>query len=185
MANPTDPARPVPPAAPSRSPAAAAGDVIRHGTNLIQEEVQLAKAEMAEKLSQLKTAVGEIVGGAVMLMVSLGILLAALVSAVARLLVGIFGAEPEAAGATVVEGLDETGTRIVTAVNDNVTAALDAARTLPTYEALAALIVGVIFAVIGGLLLKNGLSKLDADNLAPSRTVRQVKRDGEMIRDRT
>lgn len=186
MASPTDTTPPHDPATDGRSPATLASDVIRQSSSLIQQEVQLAKAEMSEKLNQLKAAIGEIIAGTVLVMVSLGILLSALVSGVARLLVGIFGDDAaETTEVVGIEGLDETGTQIVTAVGQNVNAALDAARTLPTYEGLAALLVGLIFAVVGALLLKNGLGKLDPDNLVPERTIRQVRKDGEMVQDHT
>ena len=176
----SDPIRP----APHRSPATLAGDAIKQGSNLIQKEVELAKAEMSEKLGQLKLAIGEIIGGTVMLIVSLGILLSALVSGVARLLVGLFGADI-ADDQVVVDGLNPEQAGIVTAVTDGLDASLDAARTLPTYEGLAALLVGTLFAVIGAVLLKNGLAKLDADNLIPNRTIKQVQKDGEMVREKT
>lgn len=145
-----------------KSPAALAGDVLRHGSSLIEQEVQLAKAEVGEKLNRLKAAVGEILAGTVMIVVSLGILLSALVSGVARLLVAIFAEE--------------------TLVND---AAIDASRTLPTYEGIAALLIGTLFAVIGALLLRNGFEKFDPDNLVPERTVRQARRTGDMVQDET
>jgi len=163
-----------------------ASDVLRQSSTLVSQEVQLAKAEVAEGMTRLKAALGEIVAGAILIAVSLGILLSALVSGVARLLVALFGNEaPDAAGSVVVEGLDEQGTAIVTAMDRSVGAALDAARTLPAYEALAALIVGLVFAAIGGLLLKRGLDALDAKTVLPDRAVRQVRKDGEMVRDKT
>ncbi|WP_299656963.1 phage holin family protein [uncultured Jannaschia sp.] len=183
MAHPTDPNRPADPARPSRSAGGLASDVMRHGSNLVQQEIELVKVEMSEKAGQLKAAIGELIAGTVLLMVSLGILLSALVSGVARLLVGIFGDDSTTREIVALDGLDEGQTRVVTAVNQNVDAALDAARTLPTYEGLAALLVGVVFAVIGALLLRNGLSKLEPGNLVPDRTIRQVKKDGDLARD--
>ena len=183
MANPTDPNRPADPAGASRSPAGLASDVLRHGSNLVQHEIELARAEMSEKATQLKAAIGELIAGTVLVMVSLGILLSALVSGVARLLVALFGDDSTAREVVALDGLDEGQAQVVTAVNRNVEAALDAARTLPTYEGLAALLVGVVFAVIGALLLRNGLSKLDPGNLVPDRTIRQVKKDGAMARE--
>ncbi|WP_299651835.1 phage holin family protein [uncultured Jannaschia sp.] len=184
MTSPTDPNHPANSARASRSAGGLASDVVRHGSNLVQQEIQLAKAEMSEKASQLKAAIGELIAGTVLLMVSLGVLLSALVSGIARLLVGLFGDDPTAAREVVaLEGLDEGQVQMVTAVNQNVEAALDAARTLPTYEGLAALLVGVVFAIVGALLLRNGLSKLDPGNLVPDRTIRQVRKDGEMARD--
>lgn len=58
-------------------------------------------------------------------------------------------------------GLDPAGAQIL--------AALDAARALPTYEGIAALLIGTVFAIIGGLLLRNGLGKLDVDAMTPDR----------------
>ncbi len=136
---------------------------------------------MGEKLGQLKAGIGELIGGTVLLIVSLGILLSALVSGVARLLVGLFADDPS--DAVGLDGLDDNAVQIVTAVNSHIDAAFDAARTLPTYEGLAALLVGVIFAVIGGLLLRNGLSKFASDNLVPERSVRQVRKDGDLARE--
>jgi len=191
MTSPTDPPRPAgsttgDPALDDRSPMTLASDVLRQSSTLVSQEVQLAKAEVAEGMTRLKAALGEIVAGAILIAVSLGILLSALVSGVARLLVALFGNEaPDAAGSVVVEGLDEQGTAIVTAMDRSVGAALDAARTLPAYEALAALIVGLVFAAIGGLLLKRGLDALDAKTVLPDRAVRQVRKDGEMVRDKT
>jgi hypothetical protein len=192
MTSPSDPTRPAAPAptdAPveRRSPAQLASDVIAQASNLVQKEIRLARTELSEGMTRIKTAIGEIVAGAVLLMVSLGILLSALVSGVARLLVGLFGDEEAGAARDVVavEGLDEQQVALVTAMNRNMDAALDAARTLPTYESLAALIVGVIFAIIGGVLLRNGLNALDAGTLVPDRTMEQVRKDKDMVRDQT
>lgn len=186
MTSPTDPPRQANPKPKGRSPVTLLSDVIRQSSNLIRQEARLAKAEVSEKMTRLKAAIGEIIAGTAFLIVSLGILLSALVSGVARLLVELFGDDASAPREMIAVGdLAERDVAIVTAVNRNVDAALDAARTLPTYEGLAALIVGLIFAVIGIVLLKNGLNALDADNLVPERTVSQVKKDGEMVRDHT
>ena len=156
---------------------------MRRGSSLLQRQVELARVEMSEKMTQLKMALGEIIGGTVMIAVSLGILLSALVSGLARLLMGFFAEEPTDT-AVLLEGLSEADQQIVTAVSQNVTASLDTARTLSTYEGLAALIIGVLFAIIGGLLLRNGLQKLDPENLTPDRSVRQVEKDGDLVRNR-
>lgn len=185
MATPPTPKQPTDAAAPSRSATTLASDVIRQGSNLVQQEVELAKAEMAQKASQLKTAIGEILAGAILVAVSSGILLSALVSGVARLLVAIFGADTGADRELVaLDGLGDPETQVVTAVSRNVDAALDAARTLPTYEGLAALLVGLIFAAIGAILLRNGMNKLDPENLVPERSVRQVKKDGDLVQEK-
>lgn len=49
---------------------------------------------------------------------------------------------------------------------------------------LSALIVGGLLAVIAGILVMVGKSKLSASSLAPSRTVRSLKRDGEVLTER-
>ncbi|MGB3556162.1 MAG: phage holin family protein [Jannaschia sp.] len=179
MSNPNDPPR-----SDQRNIGTLAGDVLERGSNLIRKEAQLAQAEMLQKLSQMRDAIAMIIAGAVTVAVSLGILLAALVSGVARLLVGLFAEEP-VEQAVAIQGLDESGNAIVTAMNDNFVAALETTRALPAYEGLAALIVGIIFAIVGALLMRSGLNKLDLGNLAPERTIRQVKEDGELVRDHT
>ena len=183
MAGPHDPTRTAPPDDP-RSMSALASDVLRQSSTLVQKEVQLARAELSDKASQVASALGRIVAGAILLGVSLGILLSSLVSFVARLLVGLFGDEAEAPALVAVEGLDENGTAVVRAVSETVGAQLDAARTLPTYEGLAALIVAVVFGLIGWLLLRGGLNALKLSSLAPERTIRQVREDGEAVRER-
>ncbi|WP_299823442.1 phage holin family protein, partial [uncultured Jannaschia sp.] len=121
MTHSDDPDRPADPAHASRSAGGLAGDVVRHASNLAQREIQLVKAEMSEKAAQLKSAIGELIAGAVLLAVSLGILLSALVSGVARLLVGIFGDDPSVAREVVaLDGLDEGQAQVVTAINQNV-----------------------------------------------------------------
>ncbi len=157
-------------------------DLLNEVSTLFRKEVQLARAEMSDKVGQLGTAVGEIVGGAIMLAVSLGILLSALVSGVARLLVGIFGGNDERT-LVAVDGFDETSLALVTAINENVGAQLDAARTLPTYEGLAALIVGTLFAIVGVVLMKKGVNEMKLSNLTPSRTIHQVSRDAEVAKE--
>ncbi len=50
---------------------------------------------------------------------------------------------------------------------------------------LAALIVGIVVAVIGLILLKTGKSKLDPSALRPRRTQESLRRDRELIERRT
>jgi len=47
----------------------------------------------------------------------------------------------------------------------------------------AALIVGVIFAIIGYVMLKKGTSDLKLSSLAPTRTVKNVKRDANAVKE--
>lgn len=47
----------------------------------------------------------------------------------------------------------------------------------------AALIVGGAFAAIGAFLVRSGISDLDPANLAPDRTVEQMRRDAEVAKE--
>jgi low temperature requirement protein LtrA len=49
---------------------------------------------------------------------------------------------------------------------------------------LSALIVGALLAAIAGVLAMVGKSKLSATSLTPNRTVRSLKRDGEVLTER-
>lgn len=157
--------------------------LLNETSTLFRKEVQLARAEMSSKVTQLAVAVGEVAGGAVLLAVSLGILLSALVSGVARLLVSFFGGD-ESGAVVAVEGFDAESLALVNAINENVGMQLDAARTLPAYEGLAALLVGTLFAIIGVVLMKRGINQMSLSNLTPDRTIEQVSRDAEVARDR-
>lgn len=50
---------------------------------------------------------------------------------------------------------------------------------------LSALIVGAALALIAGALVLAGKSLMSASSLAPKRTVRSIKRDGELLGERT
>jgi len=47
----------------------------------------------------------------------------------------------------------------------------------------AALIVGVLLAIVGAVLLMKGKNSLDASNLTPRRTLHQVKRDANLVKE--
>src|SRR5690606_851759 len=47
----------------------------------------------------------------------------------------------------------------------------------------AALIVGVIVAVIGAILVKRGTSNMSPSEIAPSRTAAQLRKDGQLARE--
>ncbi|WAJ28975.1 phage holin family protein [Antarcticirhabdus aurantiaca] len=51
--------------------------------------------------------------------------------------------------------------------------------------AWAALAVGVLFAVIGAILLMKGKKDLEPTSLTPDRTVRQLGKDTELVKDQT
>ena len=50
-------------------------------------------------------------------------------------------------------------------------------------ESAATLTVGIIVLAVGGLLVWLGLDRIKAKNLAPTRTIENVKRDAEVARD--
>jgi hypothetical protein len=64
-----------------RSTPALVGDLINHVTELVRKEVQLLRAEMSEKSTQMVVAVGSIVAGAIVAIAALNVLAAALVAA--------------------------------------------------------------------------------------------------------
>lgn len=113
-------------------------DAMSNISNLVRNEVDLARAEISENISKAAVAVGLIAGAAIIALVALNVLAAALVAA-----------------------LTEAG--------------LDAGW--------AALIVGVILGGIGFFLMSKGLNDLKLSSLAPTRTVKNVRRDAEAVKD--
>lgn len=71
---------------------------------------------------------------------------------------------------------------ILTALNVLAAALVAAISELGVDEGWSALIVGVLFAVIAAILVKKGMNDLKATSLAPTRTVKNVQRDGEAVR---
>lgn len=59
-------------------------DLAKGVPELVRKEVQLLRAEMAEKAAQATTAVGLVIGGAVIALAALNVLAAALVAAIAE-----------------------------------------------------------------------------------------------------
>ena len=49
----------------------------------------------------------------------------------------------------------------------------------------AALIVGVVFAIIAYIMLRKGTNDLKLTSLAPSRTARNVQRDANVVKEST
>lgn len=47
----------------------------------------------------------------------------------------------------------------------------------------AALLVGVVLALVGGALLRTGIKNAKPDNLAPERAARQLEKDAQMVRE--
>lgn len=115
-------------------------DLVGQLSTLFRKEVQLVRTELSEKVGQALTGVGLMIGGAVLLIASLGVLLAALVDTLEALGVG---------------------------------------------EPWAAFIVGILVAVLGALLVRFGLSRLNVANLKPEKTVEQLGRDAAVAREQT
>lgn len=85
------------------------------------------------------------------------------------------------AGAAV--GMIVAGVVILLVALNVLAAALVAAISeLGIDEGWAALIVGVLFAVIAAILAKKGINDLKLTSLAPTRTAKNVQRDGEAVR---
>ena len=112
-------------------------DLVNQTTTLFRKEGELIRAELSEKVSQIVTAAGSLVAGAILLLVALNVLAFALVVALTHL-VG---------------------------------------------PGWASLIVGVLLAAIGAVLLMKGKNDLDAGNLAPRRSLHQVKRDADLVKE--
>ena len=115
-------------------------DLTESVTTLFRQEIQLARAETSEKITQVGVALGAIAGGAILALAALIVLLQALVI-----------------------GITEAG--------------------VP--PGWAALIVGVVVAVIAYVLIHKGTSDLKASNLAPDRTVSSLKRDAQVVKEQT
>lgn len=115
------------------------GDLVHQTSTLVRKELQLARAELGEKVS--------VVGGAATsLGAGVGLLLGALFAltyALIALLVELFG-------------LSET---------------------------VSAFIVAALFGLVGFLVLRGGLAKLQSFNLTPDRTVAQLSRDAQVVKE--
>ncbi|MDQ2733887.1 MAG: phage holin family protein [Pseudomonadota bacterium] len=121
--------------------AALFGKIYRETTSLVQEEAELAKAELSEKASQAASGASQVaVGGAIAYAGFLALLVAA------------------------IQGL---------------------MLLLPPAYALwlAPLIIGVVVLMVGLALLASGRGDLKAKNLAPSRTLQSLRRDGRMVKE--
>ncbi len=83
------------------------GDLATDISMLFRKEVELAKAEATEKVSEVMVGVGSIAIGGVLILGALGVFLAALVSILATFLInqGIDPATANAIGAFVVAGV--------------------------------------------------------------------------------
>jgi hypothetical protein len=113
------------------------GDAMAQFAKLFQNEVDLAKAEVGEKLQMLGGAVGLIVAGAVLVIPALVMALFALSSAL-----------------------------------------ISAGWSQP----LAYLTSAVIAAAVSGALFAVGLGRLQAGNLMPRETIRQLEKDKNAVK---
>jgi uncharacterized membrane protein YraQ (UPF0718 family) len=114
------------------------GDALSQFAKLFQNEVDLARAELREKVQQIGWAVGFLAAGAVLVIPALVMALFAL------------------AAALVEAGWSQPISYLVSAV-------------------LAAGVAGALFAV--------GMKRLDARNLAPRETMRQLEKDKVTVKD--
>ena len=116
-------------------------DLWRETSALFRAETELAKAELAEKVSQVQTALISLAIGGAILLAAVLLLLDAAVNALAQ--------------------------------------------ALPPEHApwLAPLIVGAVVGVIGLIALAKGRRDLEAGKLAPTRTMRSLRRDAELTKE--
>jgi hypothetical protein len=115
------------------------GQLSQDMTMLVRQEVQLARAEMSEKLSRLTTNLVSVIAGGFVAYVGALALVAALIL-----------------------GLN------------------DLANISPW---VSALIVGAVLAIAGYAMLRRGLGELKQVDLAPRRTVENIKDDVQAIKD--
>jgi len=115
------------------------GQLSQDMTLLVRQEVQLARAEMGEKLSRLTTDLVSVLAGGFVAYVGALALVAAL----------------------------------ILALND-------LANISPW---VSALIVGAVLAIAGYAMLRRGLGELKRVDLAPRRTVENIKDDVQAIKD--
>ena len=114
-----------------------AGDALSQFAKLFQNEVDLAKAELGEKVHQIGGAVALIGAGAVLVIPAIVMALFAL------------------SAALVAAGWSEP---------------------------VAHLISAIVAAVLAAILFVIGMKRLDARNLAPRETLRQLERDKDTVK---
>jgi Putative Actinobacterial Holin-X, holin superfamily III len=114
------------------------GDALSQFANLFQNEVDLAKAELGEKVQQVGGAVGFIAAGAVLVIPALVMALSAL------------------SAALIAAGWSQPVSYFVSAL-------------------VAAVLAGVLFGI--------GINRLDARNLAPRETMRQLQMDKDTAKE--
>jgi len=113
------------------------GDALSQFAKLFQNEVDLAKAELADRARKVGGGLGFIAGGAVVVIPAIVMALFAL------------------SAALIAAGWSQPVSYLISAI-------------------VAAVIAGVLFAV--------GISRLDARNLAPHETIRQLEKDKDTVK---
>lgn len=106
---------------------------------------------------------------------------------------GLVRGEFDLARAEVNENLHKAGVAIgmivgalviaLTALNVLAAALVAALTEVGIDGGWAALIVGVVFAIVAYLMLQKGKNDLKLSSLAPSRTAQNVKRDAQTVKD--
>jgi hypothetical protein len=114
------------------------GDALSQFAKLFQNEVDLAKAELGQKVQHVGGAVGFFAAGAILVIPALIMALFAL------------------SAALIAAGWSQPISYLVSAI-------------------LAAALAGVLFAV--------GINRLDARNLAPRETMRQLEKDKDTVKE--
>jgi len=114
------------------------GDALSQFAKLFQNEVDLAKAELGEKVQQVGGAVGFFAAGAILVIPALVMALFAL------------------SAALIAAGWSQPISYLVSAV---------------------------VAAVLAGLLFAVGINRLDARNLAPRETMRQLEKDNDTVKE--
>jgi membrane protein implicated in regulation of membrane protease activity len=113
------------------------GDALSQFAKLFQNEVDLAKAELGEKVQQIGVAVGLVVAGAILVVPAVVMALFAL------------------SAALIAGGWSQP---------------------------VAYLISAIVAAVLAAILFAIGVNRLDARNLAPRETLRQLEKDKDTVK---
>jgi hypothetical protein len=113
------------------------GDALSQFAKLFQNEVDLAKAELGEKIQQIGGAVGLIAAGAILVIPAIVMALFAL------------------SAALISAGWSQPISYLISAI-------------------VAAVLAAILFAV--------GMNRLDARNLAPRETLRQLEKDKDTVK---
>ncbi|ANW01550.1 phage holin family protein [Bradyrhizobium icense] len=113
------------------------GDALSQFAKLFQNEVDLAKAELGEKVQQIGVAVGLVAAGAVLVVPAIVMALFALSSAL------------------IAGGWSQPVSYLISAI---------------------------VAAVLAAILLAIGMNRLDARNLTPRETLRQLEKDKDTVK---